>query len=299
MNPTRILCPVDFSETSTHAIDLAVVVAGWYGSRITALHVLAPLSIAAPAFATSTDEKREIDRLRQLTAEELAGATADGIGVDVVIDVGQPAESIVEQAAKLQAGLIVIGTHGTSGFQHLLLGSVTEKVLRKATCPVLTVPPRAYSRAQLPFRHLLCAVDFSDASLDAVRSALSLSEESGASLTLLHVLEWPWDEPPAPSIEELPREQGVALAEFRRYLENSAGKRLDSLIPESNSISRIATKLRSGKPYLQILDVAAEEQADLIVIGVHGRNPVDLALFGSTTNQIARRAMCPVLTLRR
>ena len=299
MNPTRILCPVDFSETSKHAIDLSVVMAGWYKSQITALHVVTPLALAASGFETSAGEKSEIDRLRQLTADEFAGAAAMGVGVDAVIEVGQPAASIVERAAKLPAGLIVMGTHGTNGFQHVLLGSVTEKVLRKATCPVLTVPPRARSRSHLPFRHLLCAVDFSDASLDAVRSALSLSEESGASLTLLHVLEWPWDEPPAPAIEALPREQGLALAEFRRYSEASAKKGLEALIPAATRVSRIATTVRSGKPYLQILDVAAEAQADLIVIGVHGRNPVDLALFGSTTNQIVRRAACPVLTLRR
>jgi nucleotide-binding universal stress UspA family protein len=299
VNPTRILCPVDFSDTSKHAINLAVLVAGWYKSRITALYVLTPMSLAASGFTTAAEEKSEFDRLRQLTAEELVAATANGVTVDVVVDVGQPAASIVERAAKVSAGLIVMGTHGTGGFERLLLGSVTEKVLRKAKSPVLTVPPRAHSRSHLPFRHLLCAVDFSDASLDAVRSALSLSEESRASLTLLHVLEWPWDEPPSPSIEELPREQGIALAEFRRYSEASARMRLESLIPETSRASRITPTLRSGKPYVQILDVADEERADLIVIGVHGRNPVDLTLFGSTTNQIVRRATCPVLTFRR
>ena len=114
----------------------------------------------------------------------------------------------------------------------------------------------------------------------------------------MHVLEWPWEEPPPPMIEELPFEQGAALAEFRRYLEESAKKRLESLIPESVPASQVATMLRSGKPHVQILQIAAEEQTDLIVIGVHGRNPVDMALFGSTTNQVVRRATCPVLTLR-
>ena len=58
-------------------------------------------------------------------------------------------------------------------------------------------------------------------------------------------------------------------------------------------------QLRSGKPHVQILDLAAEEQSDLVVIGAQGRNPLDRALFGSTTNQVVRRATCPVLTLRR
>jgi nucleotide-binding universal stress UspA family protein len=300
MNLPRILCPIDFSDASKHAIEQAVVVAGYFRSQITALHVLAPLSVAAPGVATGAPEEDEVDRVRRLTTGEFAGATAQGIPLDVLIDVGQPAGVILECASKLPANLIVMGTHGTSGFQHLVLGSVTEKVLRQTTCPVLTVPPRAHGASQPPFRRLLCAVDFSDASLDAVRWAVSLSQESGAALTLLHVLEWPWDEPPAPAMEDLPLEQGIALAEFRRYSEQSAKKRLESLRPESSrGGGEITARLRSGKPYVQILDVAADEQTDLIVVGLHGRNPIDLALFGSTTNQIVRQATCPVLTLRR
>lgn len=298
MNLRRILCPVDFSEASKHAIDQAVVMAGFYKSRVTALHVLSPLTFAVPGLPSSSDEVSEQARLRRLTTEEFAAATARGIELDVLIDVGQPAAAILERATGLPADLIVMGTHGASGFQRFVLGSITEKVLRKASCPVLTVPPRVQSTSQLPFKRLLCAVDFSDVSLDAVRWALSLAEESGARLTLVHVLEWPWEEPPPPMIEELPFEQGAALAEFRRYLEESAKKRLESLIPESVPGSRVTTMLRSGKPHVQILRVAAEERTDLIVIGVHGRNPVDMALFGSTTNQVVRRATCPVLTLR-
>jgi len=298
MNLRRILCPVDFSEASKHAIDQAVVMAGFYKSRVTALHVLSPLTFAVPGLPSSSDEVSEQARLRRLTTEEFAAAAARGIGLDVLIDVGQPAAAILERATGLPADLIVMGTHGMSGFQHFVLGSVTEKVLRKASCPVLTVPPRVQATSQLPFKRLLCAVDFSDVSLDAVRWALSLAEESGARLTLIHVLEWPWEEPPPPMIEELPFEQGAALAEFRRYLEESAKKRLESLIPESVPASQVTTMLRSGKPHVQILHVAADEQTDLIVIGVHGRNPVDMALFGSTTNQVVRRATCPVLTLR-
>jgi nucleotide-binding universal stress UspA family protein len=160
------------------------------------------------------------------------------------------------------------------------------------------VPPRAQATSQLPFEHLLCAVDFSDPSLDALQSALSLALESRATLTLLHVVEWPWEEPPPPMIGELPFEQGAALSEFRRYTEASATKRLESLVPSSVPRSQVKVRLGNGKPYVQVLNVAAQERSDLIIVGVHGRNPVDMALFGSTTNQIVRRATCPVLTLR-
>ena len=296
-----ILCPADFSDASAHAIDQAVVIAGWYKARITALHVFSPVFPAVPGLATSSGEsveETEMERLRRQTAARFGAATAAGIGLDILVDVGQPASRILDRAADLPADLIVMGTHGTSGFEHLVLGSVTEKVLRKAACPVLTVPPRAHATSHLPFTRLLCAVDFSDSSLTALQYAFSLAQESEAALTILHVLEWPWEEPPPPRIEELPFEQGFALAEYRRYCEKSATARLASLVPASAGPSPVA-RLRNGKPYVQILHVAAEERSDLIIIGVRGRNPLDVTLFGSTTNQVVRRATCPVLTLRR
>ena len=290
MEIKRILCPTDLSEASAHAVDHAVVMAGYYKSRITALHVLDPIIHAIDGVA--------LDQLRQETGAFFESATKAGIAVDVEVEVGQPVTHILGRASNLPADLIVMGTHGTSGFEHLVLGSVTEKVLRRTTCRVLTVPPRVRATSRLPFKRLLCAVDFSDASLDAVRCALSLAEEGGAELTLLHVLEWPWEEPPPPMIQDLPTEQGFALGEFRRYSEESATKRLESLVPISTPPSRVTTRLRNGKAYVQILSVAADEHSDLIVIGVRGRHPLDLTLFGSTTNQVVRRATCPVLTLR-
>jgi len=71
-------------------------------------------------------------------------------------------------------------------------------------------------------------------------------------------------------------------------------------MPHSVPLSQPPTaRLRSGKPHAQILEVATEERADLVVVGVQGRNPLDRALVGSTTSQVVRRATCPVLTLRR
>jgi len=290
MTLARILCPTDFSEASAHAVTEAVIVAGYYRARLTALHVV---NQAEPSF-----EELPVAALRRETAAFFDAATRRGISLDVLVDVGQPARDILDRASTLPADMIVMGTHGAGGFEHLMLGSVTEKVVRKSRCPVLTVPPQAEGRSPLPFTRLLCAVDFSDASLSAVKFALSLARESGARLTLLHVLEWPWHEPPPPAIDELPAAQAAALAEFRRYSEGSALKRLESLVPESDPVSRVTTRLKSGKPHVQVLEVAAEEQSDVIIIGVQGRNALDVALFGSTTNQVVRRATCPVLTLR-
>lgn len=300
-NIKRILCPVDFSDASAHAVEQAIALAGWYKAEITALHVYSPLVAPIPTLPPLVERvpQTEIERMRESTSTCFRAAAAAGIGVDVAVDVGRPAAEILDRAAKLPADLIVMGTHGASGFEHLILGSVAEKVLRRAACPVLTVPPRAHATSVLPFKRVLCAVDFSDPSLTALRYALSIADESGAALTLLHVLEWPWKEPPAPVVEELPREQAAALAEFRRYLETSAIARLKTLVPDAARprCTPLPT-LRHGKPYVEILRLAEEDGADLIVIGVHGRNLVDLTLFGSTTNQVVRRATCPVLTLK-
>lgn len=301
MDIKRILCPTDFSEASAHAIDQATVLAGWYKARITALHVNNPAYIGEPGLGIegTVSSASEADLLRAQTSSQFGAATSAGIDVNVLVDTGPPAACILARAAALPANLIVMGTHGTSGFERFFLGSVTEKVLRKATCPVLTVPPRAQTTAKLPFRRLLCAVDFSECSLEALQFAASLAEESEAALTVLHVLEWPWDESAVPTEQELPFEHVSALAEYRRYLETMAMTRLESVLPPTRATRQPAARIRNGKSYVRLLEMAAEEHSDLIVIGMRGRNPIDIAVFGSTANHVVRRATCPVLTLRR
>ena len=210
--------------------------------------------------------------------------------IDTLLLEGPPARCILERAESSSADLIVLGTHGRSGFEHLVLGSVAEKVLRRARCPVLTVPPKV-GTASVPYKRLLCPVDFSESSLRALRFALSIAQESGAHLTVLHAFEWASD--------------GAFLTEqfdtpdFRCRLEEQVRDRVSQqLTDEARTWCEIETRLAYGKPYREILDIAERDGADLIVIGVHGRNALDLMLFGSTTNQVVRRASCPVLTLK-
>jgi nucleotide-binding universal stress UspA family protein len=123
------------------------------------------------------------------------------------------------------------------------------------------------------------------------RYALSLAEEANASPTILHVFDWPVRG------DRLVRR--FDTAEFRRAVEEDARARLDELVTdEVRQWCNPSTMIGDGKPYREILDVAAKEETDLIVIGIQGRNAVDLTLFGSTTNHVVRRAPCPVLTVR-
>jgi nucleotide-binding universal stress UspA family protein len=293
----EILCPTDFSDASRHALEHAVVIAKWYGSRIAALHVLhVPLFPQPPILAAAfADEARPALSNYQEREEELRewleSAHLAGVKTEVLVGEGNTARKILEHARSRPADLIVMGTHGLGGFERFMLGSVTEKVLRKATCPVMTVPPAVETAAKVPYTRLLCPVDFSESSLAALRFACSLAKEADARLTILHVFDWPPD-------DELLVERFDA-PEFRRVVEEQARGRLQALVTDDVRVwCKPSTKVAYGKPYREILDVAEKEQTDLIVIGVRGRNPLDLTLFGSTTNHVVRRASCPVLTLR-
>jgi nucleotide-binding universal stress UspA family protein len=294
----RVLCAVDLSDASADAVAQSIALAGWCHARISALHVCEPVFVPVPGLPPP--DERIGDQERALARECVAAlfARAAGVTVDVLIDTGSPASCILDRADALAADVIVMATHGASGFQHLLLGSVTEKVLRRARCGVLTVPPLARAPSLRPFARILCAVDFADPSLFALEAAASLARASSAGLTLVHVVEWPWHEPPAPSADDVPQPQAAALAEFRRYIEASATRRLEKLGADLALDPAPVLSIVHGKPYVEILRVAADSAADLIVMGVHGRNVVDMTLFGSTTNQLVRQARCPVLTFR-
>jgi nucleotide-binding universal stress UspA family protein len=293
----EILCPIDFSEASRHSLEHAVVIAKWYSSRIAALHVLhVPLFPQPPIFgaafaAEPTPAVSNYQEWREELRAWLEPAHQAGIKTEVRVDEGNTARRILEHARSHPADLIVMGTHGLGGFERFMLGSVTEKVLRKATCPVMTVPPAVETTAKVPYMRLLCPVDFSESSLAALRLAFSLAKEADARLTILHIFDWPPD-------DELLVERFDA-PEFRRVVEEQARGRLEALVTDDVRVwCKPSTKVAYGKPYREILDVAEKEKTDLIVIGVRGRNPLDLTLFGSTANHVVRRALCPVLTLR-
>ena len=281
MRFTHILCPTDYSEPAAAALERAIAIAGWYKARVTVLHVCS----GPPA---------ESDRARLAQEAATGRAARAAVPLEVALADGDPARSILSEAERLQADLLVMGTHGASGFKRFILGSVTEKVLRQAAAPLLTVPPAAGPNANPPFRRVLCGVDFSTCSLVALEYAHSLARESGASLIVLHALEWPWEEPPAPSFDELPAAEAGALRAYRCRREQEASRRLASLLQDEAEY-----RVVHGKAYAAVLRAAAEERADLIVLGVGARSDTDRALFGSTTNQVVRRASCPVLTIHR
>jgi nucleotide-binding universal stress UspA family protein len=293
-----ILCPVDFSEFSAYALQASAALATRHGADVTAVHVSPPsLPPAAafpevPAILTMTPAVRQ--RLQAELDRFVSPARERGTCVATVLEEGAVVTGILRQAELRGADLIVMGTHGVSGFERWILGSVTEKVLRKAPCPVLTVSgPREGAAAEpAPFRDILCALDLADSSRWTLEHAASMAEDAGAHLTLLHVLE------NLPVAESTVVRAGLDPEAYRAGRCREAYERLSALASEiapDVSVDKIVT---AGTPYREILRVARERAAGLVVVGVHGRRGLDLFHFGSTAHHVVRGAGVPVLTVR-
>jgi nucleotide-binding universal stress UspA family protein len=295
----RILCPIDFSDHAARALRRARTLADWYGAELCLLHVyhVLPVSPLAPEMEPAgllTDEYRT-----QLTREVVGFSESQGPfrrpPLTRVVE-GTPAACILDAAREWPADLIVLGTHGRSGLPRLVLGSVAERVLRQAPCPVLTVPAHAPEPADRPtFKRIVCATDFSAHASRALEYAASLAQEADAVLTVAHIFELQGALPEHWRTVLTP----PAVQEELRTLEAERQERLEHAVPAAvRTYCTVETAMRGGTPYREILRLAAEREADLIVLGVHGRNPADVLFFGSTANHVVRAAECPVLTIR-
>ncbi len=293
----RILCPVDQSDISRRALDYAVVLAKRYGASVCAAEVVS-VTLPTADYLPPSAEFALTTGQQQAHAEALeafvAPARRDGVAVETRVSGGFIVEQLLLEAEEYKPDLIVMGTHGRSGVQRLVLGSVAEKILRRAACPVLTVPPAvkvAPATLELP-KTILCPLDFSDASLRALEFAMSLAQESDATLILMHVVDWAAETWAAGT-------HGAALADYTSARKAEAERLLRDAIPEpAREWCQPEILVVEGKPWRQILRVAGERHADLVVLGVLGRGAVDLTLFGSTTHHVVREAPCPVLTVR-
>jgi nucleotide-binding universal stress UspA family protein len=146
----HILCPVDFSDTSAHAVDQAVLLARWFNARITALHVDTAVDssidrLAYPVVPAFMREPAELQRLQDRLATFCQAAAAAGVTLAPRVVSGHAVQAILDEAKALPADLIVMGTHGRRGLSHVVGGSVTEAVLRLGQCPVLAVRTPKFS----------------------------------------------------------------------------------------------------------------------------------------------------------
>lgn len=295
---TRILCPIDFSDFSRRALDYAIVLARWYKASVSVLYVhqpplpdaspLAPLAPVEPVALWPID----LDRVRRQIAAFVPHSCQNQVSIEPRAAEGDPASQILTAAES--AELIVMGTHGRSGFERLVLGSVTETVLRKATCSLLTIPlsaPDAAGAVPVVFRRIVAAVDFSDVSMSALRHAAALATEADAHLTVMHVIE-------VPEHLALWIDRVDGMSHVRAWADAAERHMCTAVGPETREYAHVEQRVETGKAYREILRVAGEQQADLIVIGAHGHGAIEQMFVGSTAQHVVRRAACPVLVVR-
>ena len=288
----NILCSVDRSPSSLQAFSYAIALARWQGARLNLLEVI---EAARPAGSSRVPEDDNVPEDMRAALERdlrrvLTARRASDVRVKIIMRKGNVVQEILAEAKASRADLVVIGSHGRGGVQRLVLGSVAEKVLRLATCPVLTVRSgvRVTSRSRSP-RTILCATDFSATANRGVAYAKRLAKEANARLVVMHAVEWPFGD----AMTSGP------VGELRRSIESSARDKLARLLPRSSSDGRGAQAVVTlGKASADIVKLARARSVDLIVIGVSGRGAVDVAVLGSTTHHVIREGTCPVLTVR-
>lgn len=285
----NILFLTDFSEPSEAALPFASAVAREFGAKIHVLHVLIP---APYMYMTPDTTAVTIDAQEESAQGEMQRVESQFAGLPheaaVVRSVGiWPA---LERAiCDCNADMIVLGTHGRTGAQKVLLGSAAEEIFRRAGVPVLTIGPSVRKNIHngARFNRVLFATDFTPESLAAVPYAVSLAEENQARLVLLHVIPHPRSEANPPSIGH-----SVADVMYQLY----------GLLPKDAELwCRPEAVVEYGEVAERILEAAKERGADLIVMGVRnaaGRLAVATHFERSVAHKVVAHATCPVLTVR-
>ena len=267
-----ILCPVDFGELSAHALRHASLLAGCGNAKVIAIYAT---WFEAPAYFTAgrVEELQKQYREAFVEAERSLKAFVDSTlsenagNVETRVVEALPANGILGLAASTGADLIVMGTHGRTGFNRWMLGSVTERILRESPVPLLTV--RAAPRG--PVRRILSPIDGTEASRNAFRLAAGLGACFNAEITAVYVHE-------SKSAQSVPD--------------------LCNWIPaEARQRCNILELVRHGDPAEEIVALASEEAFDLLVIGAPHRRFFEGMVLGTTTLRAVRHAPCPVLTV--
>lgn len=291
---SKILVPVDFSDASKSALDHAVLYARALELDIELLHVapdyFAPQhGLAGPNYVGVAELHAQLmdSALKNIAHMGSQLEKQSGIHVATHVSSGHAIEAIAAYAKESHAELIVAATHGRTGFDHFLMGSVCERILRVAPCPVLVA--RQPDGVSPKVRRVMVPVDCSGTSLRALERASTIANHFGAELEILHVWEQPYfikGARPAPELVD----------RFRQ----DAHDKLEQFLAAADvpTHARQAPTMLVGAPAVTILGRVSEQPPDLIVMGTHGRSGLKHLVLGSVAETVTRYAPCSVLVVR-
>ncbi len=294
MEIKKILFPTDFSRASNQALPHALKFAQKYEADITILHVATLYSDDPNAPEYQQLDEGNFKEYIEKSLGEISQAmeSSQKVTTEVVREV-TPAKGILDFIEEKGIDLTVMGTHGHSALAQFFLGSVAERVVRHAPCPVLTVAQdRKQYRNDPDYQNILIAFDFSEHSKKAAREARDMASRYGARLQALYVVEQEvhpafylkWKESMVRDLPEIAEEAKKSLREVM------GGESRDNL--------DVHVEIGDGKAHAEISEFARANQVDLIVMGTHGLSGLDRMLLGSTTERVVRIASCPVLTVK-
>lgn len=283
----NILYATDFSPAAEAALPYVLGFARQHGATVHCVHVRLPATYpivgpeAMPYIIEAAEEqaKQEAQQMHEMLGD---------VPHDVAVFEGDLWPIIEGTIRDKKIDLIVLGTHGRTGFGRVVLGSVAEEIFRKAPCAVLTVGPHVSKDLdrRLAMKQILFATDFSTESLEALPFAISFAQEHQAQLTVLHVVE------PAKTGE---------LVHPEMYTESNM-RQLRKLVPvEADRWCEPHFKIECGRAPEKIIETAIAIGADLIVLGIRGAEGhmgASTHILRRTAHEVVTQAECPVLTVR-
>ncbi len=281
-----ILLATDFSPASGRALEYAASLARRYGSAIYLTHIISldGYPLMAPEFAASSLQKMHVEAEENLR-ELLKSGLLIALPFKAVIQEGNLWPSLEEVIKKYEIDLLVVGTRGAGAVRKVLIGSGAEEIFRKAKVPVLTVGPSTAIDPpyEVEFKNILFATDFGKSAEREAEYALSLAQEHCSRLRLVHV--FPHPEAYGESVLALEKQNSMA--------------QLRELVPTQTELHcKLHFEVPVGEPVEQILRIAQETKADLIVMGAKPRKTLAGNVPHTKAYRVVCGAPCPVLTVR-
>ncbi len=288
----NIIVPIDFSEFSGKAVEAAQQIAVHFRSRVTLAHVMITPP-DDPHMPESADYQKYLEkykaRISQKMEVQMSSVEGESVPIDYVILHGiSPADVLQEYITENNYDLIIIGTHGVSGYRRFVQGSVAEQMVRVASVPVMTVH-RSVKNHQI--KRILVPIDFSSYSQQALNFADAFARKYDARLVFLHVIE----QEIYPSLYE---ESLESIFEIDPNLQDSVIRNLQDFIEDHIDTKFVeGCKVREGLAHKEIV-AFAKENFDLIIIATHGLSGLEYLLLGGTAEKVIRWASCPVLVVK-
>ena len=298
MSFRNILFPTDFTSHARSALKYAAAFAREEGGRVVLLSVqsasVPPNLMTMPEHVLQDADSEWLRQLRGQVAELLSDPLFDGLEVEPVIVKGEPAAEIAKAVRDYRIDLVTVVTHGRGGLARALFGSTAEEIIAEAPCPVLTIRPPQHDFVEhrdhatdIRLNRILLATNFRPSSIAATSLAREMAAAHNAELHAVYVIGDYFEQ-----ISVMFPEGGKsALSRMR----DEVKRRMESFAGEGNG--SVKTHIAEGRPYAEIVRIAAEIDADLIVIGttVHASLFGGAPALGSEIERVVRNAPCPVL----